>query len=348
MEEWSSLRDYGDTLLDNRVGDRKVIQLTITAMDNQSYKNMSRSRFLRTAAIVTAGVLLAPNKIFAQTSPVIGMKNAAAKSIIQVQSLRGDIHVLTGAGGNIAVFSGADGKLMVDCGIDVASKNISRAVASINSKPLKYLVNTHWHFDHTGGNELFHNEGAIIIAHANTRKHLSTAVTIKDFNYTFQPVAKSALPTNIFQEAEVVNFNGAKIQLRKYAPAHTDSDISVYFPEADVLHVGDTWGNGSYPFIDHSSGGILDGMINASNHNLDITTNKTIIIPGHGPVGDRSQLLAFRDMLVSVQANVSKLKKEGRTLQETIAAKPTAAYDEKWGKLIVDGPTFTMLVYADV
>jgi glyoxylase-like metal-dependent hydrolase (beta-lactamase superfamily II) len=309
---------------------------------------ISRSKFLRSVGVITAGMIIKPSGIFAQTSPVVAMKNAAAKALITKQTLRGNICVLEGAGGNIAVFNGGDGKLMVDCGIDVSHEKISKAVSGLGPGRLKYLVNTHWHFDHAGGNEWFQQEGATIVAHENTRKHLSAATTIKDFNYTFPPAPKNALPTVVFQKEHAVRFNGSEIKMKHYAPAHTDSDIAVYFTEAEILHVGDTWGNGSYPFIDHSSGGTLDGMVDAANHNIAITTNKTIIIPGHGPVGNRHQLIEYRDMLVAVRENVSKLKKAGRSLKETIAAKPTAAYDEKWGKLIVDGATFTMLVYADV
>lgn len=319
-------------------------------MDIQQKDTNTRGHFLLSAGILTAGILFAPREIFAQTSPLntIIAIAAAAKDPIIVKALRGNIHVLEGSGGNIAVFSGSDGKLMVDCGIDVSHQKISGAVAGISSSPLKYLVNTHWHFDHAGGNEWFQQEGATIVAHENTRKHLSVSTTIKDFNYTFPPAPQNALPTMIFKDEHAMNFNGSEIKIKYYSPAHTDSDISVYFSKADILHVGDTWGNGSYPFIDHSSGGTLDGMVKAANHNIEITTDKTIIIPGHGPVGNRRQLKEYRDMLIAVRENVSKLKKSGKSLKETIAAKPTAAYDEKWGKTIIDGATFTMLVYADV
>ncbi|MBC7935571.1 MAG: MBL fold metallo-hydrolase [Rhizobacter sp.] len=317
-------------------------------MQTKTNNTISRSHFLRSVGIITEGILIKSSSIFAQTSPVVGMKNAAAKASIIKQSLRGNICVLEGAGGNIALFTGTEGKMMVDCGIDVSQKKISKAIADIGSAPLKYLVNTHWHFDHAGGNEWFQREVATMVAHENTRKHLSVATTIKDFNYTFLPAPKNALPTTIFQDEHVMKFNGSEIKMKHYSPAHTDSDISVYFSKADILHVGDTWGNGSYPFIDHSSGGTLDGMVNAANHNMEITTDKTIIIPVHGPIGNRQQLMEYRDMLVDVRENVSKLKKSGRSLKGTIAAKPTAAYDEKWGKAIVGGGIFTMLVYADV
>jgi glyoxylase-like metal-dependent hydrolase (beta-lactamase superfamily II) len=317
-------------------------------MNIQQKDTISRGHFLRSAGILTAGIMFAPREIFAQTSPVITIIEAAAKDPVTVQALRGNIHVLQGSGGNIAVFNGPDGILMVDAGIAVSQEKIKSALSAISSKKLKYLIDTHWHFDHADGNEWVHNAGATIIAHENTKKNLSKTITVKDWNYTFKPHTKAGLPTVMFQKDYTLKFNGANIQMKYYPPAHTDSDISVYFPEADILHVADTWWNAYYPFIDHDSGGNLDGMINACTHNLAVTTNKTLIIPGHGAVGNRSELSQFRDMLVSIKENVSKLKKSGRSLKDTIAEKPTKAFDAKYGNFVLDGAFFTKLVYADV
>ena len=309
---------------------------------------VSRGQFLRSVGIITAGIILTPREIFAQESPVITIIKAAGKDPVTVQALRGNIHVLQGSGGNISVFNGPEGKLMVDAGISVSQKKIMLALAGISAEPLKYLIDTHWHFDHADGNEWVHNAGATIIAHENTKINLSKSIRVKDWNYTFKPHNKAGLPTVTFKNEHTLKFNASEIQMKYYPPAHTDSDISVYFPEADILHVADTWWNPYYPFIDHDSGGTLDGMINACNHNLKVTTDKTIIVPGHGAVGNRSQLKEFRDMLVSIRENVSKLKKSGRSLKETIAAKPTAPFDEKFGKFVLDGAFFTKLVYHDV
>jgi len=138
------------------------------------------------------------------------------------------------------------------------------------------------------------------------------------------------------------------IALKYYGPAHTDSDISVLFEEADIIHVGDTWWNGFYPFIDYSTGGSIDGMIRATERNLTIVTDKTIIIPGHGPVGNKAGLTEFHDMLLAIRKNVAELKKQGKSLSETIAAKPTAAYDTKWGQFLMTPAIFTGLVYSGV
>ncbi len=318
-------------------------------MNFNSDKRLSRGQFIRSAGILTGALMVAPGKIFAQkTSPVITIKNAAATAPINVQALRGNMHVLSGSGGNISVFNGTEGKLMVDAGIGVSKPRVAKALADISNEPLKYLINSHWHFDHTDGNEWVHQAGATIIAHRQTRKNLATTIRVVDWDYTFNPAPHGALPTVLFDSEHTMQFNGASIHMKKYAPAHTNCDISIYFPHADVLHVADTWWNPYYPFIDHNSGGTLDGLIAACNHNLSITTDKTIIVPGHGAVGNRGELMQFRDMLVSVQHNVSKLKKEGRSLADTVAAKPTAAFDDKWGKYVLDGSFFTKLVYADV
>jgi glyoxylase-like metal-dependent hydrolase (beta-lactamase superfamily II) len=329
-------------------------------MNTEQKNNISRAQFLRSAGIFTAGIMLATREIFAsreifdsrnffpKESPVITIIKAAAKDPVTVQALRGNIHVLQGSGGNISVFDGPDGKLMVDAGISVSQKKIMAALGGISAAPLKYLIDTHWHFDHADGNEWVHNAGATIIAHENTRKNLSKYITVKDWDYTFKPHTKAGLPTVVFQNEHTLKFNGSEIQMKYYPPAHTDSDISVYFPEADILHVADTWWNPYYPFIDHDSGGNLNGMINACNYNLTVTTDKTIIVPGHGAVGNRSQLMEFRDMMVSVREKVSKLKKSGWSLNEVIAAKPTAAFDQKFGQYVLDGTFFTKLVYADV
>jgi glyoxylase-like metal-dependent hydrolase (beta-lactamase superfamily II) len=171
---------------------------------------------------------------------------------------------------------------------------------------------------------------------------------VEGWRFTFPAAPKGALPTVIFKKGLTLDLNGESIALDYYEPAHTDCDISVYFPEADVLHVADTWWNGVYPFIDYSSGGNIDGMIDASQANLARVTDKTIIIPGHGPVGDKAQLIEFRDMLVATREKVSALKESGMSLERTIAAKPTAAFDEKWGQWVTTPDAYTTLIYQGV
>lgn len=315
-------------------------------MNTHSPTAVSRRRFL---AATAAGIWLTPLRLFADdVSPVIKIRKAAATAKIEVTKLRGNVSVLEGSGGNIAVLTGRDGKLLVDAGITATRKGITEALTSLSADPIKHLIDSHWHFDHTDGNEWLHSEGAEIVAHENTRKHLSVDTRVEGWNFTFPASPTGALPTKVFAEELKLQVNGANLALKYYGPAHTDSDISVHFTDADILHVADTFWNGVYPFIDYSTGGSIDGTIRAAEANVAKATDQTIIISGHGPVGNKAQLVAFRDMLVAIRERVAALKKQGRSLDEALAAKPTAAFDEKWGGWVIDGRTFTALVYAGV
>jgi glyoxylase-like metal-dependent hydrolase (beta-lactamase superfamily II) len=296
-----------------------------------------------------ASTALAPHVLFGQEEGIVPtMIRAAAEAKIEVHPLRRNISALEGSGGNIAVLTGKDGKLLIDSGFTVSRPRIEAALAHLSPDPLTQLINTHWHVDHTDGNAWVNSAGAAITAQENTKKHLSTSTRVEDWNYTFQPAPAGALPTTVFREAHRVHHNDSRLALNYYGPAHTDCDISVLFEEAEVIHVGDTWWNGIYPFIDYSTGGNIDGMIRATKRNLGVVTDKTIIVPGHGPIGNKAALTEYQDMLVTIRANVAKLKKEGKSLADTIAAKPTAAYDAKWGQFLITPALFTKLVYSGV
>ncbi len=296
------------------------------------------------------GGWLTPREAFAQASGIVELiKSEAAKAPINVHRLRGNVAVLEGSGGNIAVLTGPDGKLLVDAGIGVSRPQLTTALAGLGAEPITHLINTHWHFDHADGNAWLHAVGARIIAHENTRRHLAMAQRVEDWSFDFPAAPATALPSDVFATEQTMRVNGATIAMKYYGPAHTDSDISVYFTDIDVLHTGDTFWNGIYPFIDYSTGGSIDGSIRAADANLAATTDKTIIIPGHGqPVSNRSQLQDFRDMLVGIRENVAALKKQGRSLDDTVAAKPTAVYDAKWGGFVINPAFFTKLVFEGV
>lgn len=320
--------------------------------------NVSRRRFLGATSILAVGLVLAPQMVLSQKenlllkayqeSPVLTIMRAAATAEIIPTKLRGNITVLEGSGGNISVLNGPDGLLMVDAGIGVSKPNVSAAIKNISTKPLKYLINTHWHFDHADGNLWLKQEGVTIIAQENTRKHLAVETRVDDWDYTFPAAPTEALPSKTFKDTNSLTFNGEKIQMKRYDPAHTDSDISVYFPKADILVVADTWWNGYYPFIDYNTGGSITGMIKAAKENVARVTDKTVIVPGHGPVGNKKELTEFRDMLVDIHKKVAALKKQGKTLEQVVAAKPTAAYDAKWGGFVIKGDVFTYLVYKGI
>jgi glyoxylase-like metal-dependent hydrolase (beta-lactamase superfamily II) len=312
--------------------------------------SVSRRQFVAMSMGVAAAAALAPRFLFAgeKKGIVPTMIDEAAKATIEIHPLRRNITVLEGSGGNIAVLTGPDGTLLIDSGFKVSKERLSEALNKLSPGPITQLINTHWHTDHTDGNAWVHDAGASITAHTNTKKHLSNSTRVDGWNWTFPPASAGALPVTTFDEGHRIRHNNTSISLKYYGPAHTDSDISVMFEEADVIHVGDTWWNGIYPFIDYSTGGSIDGTIRAANRNVDAVTDSTIVIPGHGAIGNRAGLVEFRDKLVAIRGNVADLKKRGKTLDEVIAAKPTAVYDAKFGHFLITPAFFTSLVYAGV
>ena len=302
------------------------------------------------AAFSAMGEWLTPQEAFAEARGLVSLiKDSAAVSPIVTHKLRNNISVLEGSGGNIAVLTGPDGKVLIDGGISVSRPQLTKALADLGADPITHLINTHWHFDHADGNAWLNSVGAKIIAHENTRKHLSEVQRVEDWDYNFLPLSPEGIPGEVFAQEHNLKLNGSSIGLKYYGRAHTDGDISITFGEADIMHVGDTYWNGIYPFIDYSTGGSIDGTIAASDANLAVATDKTIIIPGHGqPVSNKAELKAFRDMLVAIRDNVATLKKQGRSRDETVAAKPTATFDAKWGNFVIDPSFFTKLVYEGV
>ena len=259
---------------------------------------------------------------------------------------RGPLSTIIGSGGNITALPGPDGTLLVDSGI--VGRRVAASVATFSDVPVRHVINTHWHFDHTDANGWMHSHGAAIMAQESTRRHLSTTTRVVDWQFTFPPAAAGALPTSVFTGERTLQVNGSQIVLKQYAPAHTDCDVSVHFTDVDVIHVADTWWNGIYPFIDYSTGGSIDGTIRATDENLARVSASTVIVPGHGTVGNKAQLTAYRDMLVTVRDRVSALKGQGRALADVVAAKPTAAFDATWGGSVIDPGLFTRLVYEGV
>jgi glyoxylase-like metal-dependent hydrolase (beta-lactamase superfamily II) len=302
------------------------------------------------ATLTASGVWLSAGRAYAEARNIVDLiRDDAAKAPIKVHKLRGNVSALEGSGGNIAVLTGADGKVFIDAGITASRPRILEAANSLSRDPITHLINTHWHFDHTDGNEWLNAEGAAIIAHENTHKHLLVAQRVEDWDFNFPSSPLPAIPSETFSSEKTLKLNRSTLHLKYYGPAHTDSDISVAIPEADVFHCADSYWNGIYPFIDYSTGGNIDGMIKATEANVAAVTDKTIVIPGHGnPVSNKAELSAYRDMLVAIRDNVAKLKQQGRSLDETIAAKPTAVFDAKWGQFVVTPALFTRLVYEGV
>jgi glyoxylase-like metal-dependent hydrolase (beta-lactamase superfamily II) len=302
----------------------------------------------RAATILLALGLFAMRAAAEADSPVDKINAEAERATVKTEALRGKVSLVAGSGGNIAVLVGQGRKLMVDAGIGVSQQKLESALAGLGAGRVQYLINTHWHWDHTDGNDWLNEAGAEILAHANTRAHLGATIRVEDWMHTFSPVAPGGRPTSIVNHRKTIDFDGERVSIRYYGPAHTDGDLSVYFEEADVLVTGDTFWNGAYPFIDTACGGSIDGMIKAADTNLRYATDKTLIVPGHGAIASRAQLLQFRAMLVSIRGSVARLKSEGKSLEQVIAAKPTAAFDEQWGSFVIDPAFFTRLVYRGV
>ena len=298
--------------------------------------------------VLTAVLSLAAHSYASAESPVNLINAEARAGKIVVTPVRDSISMLSGSGGNIAVLSSTEGKFMVDGGITLSQKPLVAALNGLGSGKPKYVINTHWHWDHADSNGWLHGMGATIIAHPNSLKHLSETVRVEDWQYTFEPVPTNARPTSLVNSSRTIDFAGEKTLVKYYGPAHTDGDLYVYFERTDVLATGDTYWNGVYPFIDTVAGGSIDGMIQAAQINISRTTDKTIVIPGHGPLAKRADLMEYRDMLVEIRKNVAALKQQGKTLDEVIAARPTAKFDPKWGNFVINPAFFTRLVYRGV
>jgi glyoxylase-like metal-dependent hydrolase (beta-lactamase superfamily II) len=310
-------------------------------------KNAGFHRLAVATAALFAG-LGTPGLVAAQQTPYETINAAAASSDVTATPLRGGIVLLQGSGGNMVAMAGPDGLLMIDDGISLSKAKLEAKLHEIQPGRIKYAVNTHWHWDHTDGNVWVHDVGAMIIAQANTAKHLGQTIRVVEWGHTFTPLPAGGRAAMLVATEKSLPYGTETVRLRAYMPSHTDGDLSAYFTKADVLLTGDTYWNGLYPFIDYVAGGSIDGMIAAANANIAMAGEKTIIVPGHGPLGTRADLIEYRDMLVTIRTNVAALKKQGRTLEETIAAQPTAAFDAKWGQMIISPALFTTLVYRGV
>ncbi|QYE33412.1 MULTISPECIES: MBL fold metallo-hydrolase [Sphingosinicellaceae] len=306
-------------------------------------------RFGGPAALLLLGIGLVTAPAWAgKPTPYDTINQAAASGPITVHRLRGGIAMLDGSGGNIGVLVAPDGFLMVDAGIAVSERKIKAALRDLGGKRLRTVILTHWHWDHSDGDEWVRRTGANLIADPVAIVRLKQTNTIVEWGHTFTPVALSALPNETVPQDRTLNVGGEAVHIGHYRAGHTDGDIYVRFEHADVLQTGDTFWNGVYPFIDYVTGGSIDGAIRAADENLRLAGPNTIVIPGHGPVGDRAGLMAFRNMLVAVRGKVAALKHEGKSLDATVAARPTAEFDAKWGGSVIDPNLFTALVYRGV
>jgi cyclase len=270
-----------------------------------------------------------------------------SKVEIKTTDLGNKTYMLEGAGGNITVAVGTDGIIMVDSQFAPMHDKIKAAIAKLSPLPIKYLIDTHYHVDHVGGNAAFHRDGATIVAHDNIRLRLAAGVINPTTGAKSPPAEPDAIPTQTYSVGGMkVEVGGRVAELKHVINAHTDGDTWIYFPDANVLALGDTYSSRTYPNIDWGSGGSIDGTIRALDRYLKVANNSTKIVPGHGPVATKADLQKFHDMMVTVSTRVRKLVDEGKSEKDVIAANPIADLDGKWaGQGITSNGNFLHNVY---
>jgi glyoxylase-like metal-dependent hydrolase (beta-lactamase superfamily II) len=308
-----------------------------------------RRNFLQ-LGIAAGAAAVTPRWLLAQAAPTTDrltqMRAAGASTPIKTTKLYDNIWLLQGAGGNMAVQTGKDGILLIDSSFATAVPHIREAIAGISQDAPHALINTHWHVDHVDGNEGMHAAGYHVIAHEKTKTRMAEPAEMKIMHFSLPAYPEGALPSTTFATSMKRDHNGDSVDLVHYDPAHTDTDIYIHFQNADVLHLGDIFFNKSYPFIDEGSGGSIGGTIDAAQKSLPLAADKTKIIPGHGPLGNKTDLKNYIDMLSVVRDKVAALKKSGASEAEVIAKKPTADLDAQWAHGSPD--MFVGIVYRTV
>lgn len=322
----------------------------------------TRRELLRAMAALAAGALLdglipgavaraataraARRPSVPQQDPVAAFRAQLGAIPIEAKSLAENLTLLAGPGGNVVVLHGPDGLVVVDTFVAPAWPKFQEALQGVGKAPVRFVINTHWHFDHTDNNAPLRAGGATVVAHANTRKRMTQSQHLAVLELDFPPSPAAALPQRVFARDHKLQANGERVTVSHIPPAHTDSDVAVQFEKADVLQAGDVFFNGSFPYIDGSTGGSVDGMIAGVERLLALADNGTKIVPGHGPVGTKADLAKFRDMLSTARERVGTLKSSGKSIDEAVAAKPFADLEPEWGKGFFNADTFVKIVYV--
>lgn len=264
--------------------------------------------------------------------------------LIKKHPVADNLYMLEGRGGNIGALFGDDGVFLIDDQFAPLTDDIVKAVRELSPEPIRFVVNTHWHGDHTGGNENLGKAGAVIVAHENVRVRMSTKQFSEAFGRETPPSPVGALPKITFTESMTFHWNGEEVEVFHVDPAHTDGDSIIHFKGANAIHMGDIYFNGLYPYIDFSAGGSIFGMIEAVDLVLARTNKDTKIIPGHGPLSNVAELKSYRAMLIEMRDAIVKLLDAGKSVEEVVAAKPSAKYDEKLGKGFLNPDSFVGIV----
>lgn len=258
------------------------------------------------------------------------------------------IYMLKGRGGNIGVSIGDDGVFLIDDQFAPLTDRIRAAVEKLSKEPVRFVLNTHWHPDHTGGNENLGKSGTVIVAHDNVRKRLTKDGFIKQFNMKAKALQPHGLPVITFNDEMTFHLNGEEIAVHHVRNAHTDGDSIVHFRKANVIHTGDTVFSGMYPFIDTDSGGSIDGYIAALDTILSLADDRTVIMPGHGPILDKAGLAAWQGMLIDLRDKVQDGIKTGKSVDEIKGDRPTGAYDDRYGGGMISGEALIDFIYASL
>lgn len=294
-----------------------------------------------TSLLVFFGIMLAAGGARAQ-------QRDFSKVTIKTTKIAEGVYMLEGAGGNIGVSVGEDGVIVIDDQFAPLTPKIQEAISKISPKPIKFVLNTHWHGDHVGGNESLASAGAVIIAHENVRKRMSTEQFIELMNSKVPPSPAKALPVVTFTSDITLHLNGEDIHVIHVDPAHTDGDSIIVFPKAKVVHMGDCYMTISYPFADLGSGGSFDGFVSVTDKVVGMTDATFKIIPGHGPLSNRAELKGWHDMLVEIRAAVKKQVDAGKALDEVQKMKLTAKWDTKWGAQVIKPDQIVEFVFKAV
>jgi len=282
------------------------------------------------------------------TPPAAPAAMPAAPEDVKIEtiSVAPGIYMLKGRGGNVGLTVGADGAAIIDDQFADMAPKIRAAVAMLSDQPVHFVINTHLHGDHTGGNDSFGKTGAVIIAHENVRKRLGSSQVNPTTNAPIEPRAREALPVITFADTASLHFNDDDLEFTHLPNAHTETDIIVRFRKANVLHMGDCF-TGGFPFIDGNTGGTLDGLIRAHEAVLPTVDDNTKIIRGHGPLGNKAELQAYHDMLVVVRDRVAKLVKAGKSQEDVVKSRPTKEFEEKYGGTSFNAEQWIGRAYVD-
>ena len=307
--------------------------------------NRPQSHVIRRLTGAAGWIVLILPMVLALPVPARAQDPDWSKVEIRTTTLAPGIYMMAGAGGNLGVCAGPDGVFLIDDQFAPLTDKIRTAIAAVSDQPVRFVLNTHLHDDHTGGNENLGRSGSLIVAHENVRRRMSVTQFEKTFNDTIPASPKAALPVVTFTESVTFHLNGEEIEVFHVAPAHTDGDAIIRFRNVNVIHMGDCLFNGLYPFIDADAGGNIDGMVVAADRILPLIDDRTKLIPGHGPLAGKAELQAFREMLAGVSAAIHPLIDRGMTRDEVIAARPTARWDERWGGGFLKPDQFTGMVY---